>query len=79
MTKALFEKIKEIEEKQGQGWMKELEDLKTAEEIKKKATELGIELTEDQAVEAFKLLNDEVEELSEEELLAVSGGKPRIS
>ena len=74
MTKALLEKIKEMEERVGQGWMKELEGLKTVEELKKKATELEIELTEEQATEALKLLNDEAEELSEEELSVVAGG-----
>jgi hypothetical protein len=75
MTKELLEKIKEIEEKLGQEWMKELESLKTVEELKKKATELKIELTEEQAMEALKLLSDETEELNEEELAAVAGGK----
>ena len=53
MTKALFEKTKEIEEKLGQGWMKKLEGLTTVEELKKKANELEIELTEEQATEAL--------------------------
>jgi len=74
MTKELLEKIKEIEGKLGTSWMKELEGLKTVEELKKKATEFGIELTDEQAVEALKLLSDDAKELSEEELFAVTGG-----
>lgn len=78
MTKALLEKIKEIEEKLGQGWMKKLEGLKTVEELKKKANELEIELTEEQATEALSLLINETEELSEKELTAIAGGKRAI-
>jgi len=73
MTKELLAKIKEIEEKLGTGWMKELEGLKTVEELKKKATELGIELTDEQAKEALMLLSDETK-MSEEDLVNVTGG-----
>ena len=75
MTKELLEKIKEIEEKLGQGWMKELEEITSVEALQKSMADRGIELTETLAEEAFNLLmNDEGEELSEEELSAVAGG-----
>ena len=73
MTKELLEKIKEIEGKLGTSWMKELEGLKTVEELKKKATELGIKLTDEQAKEALMLLSDETK-MSEEDLVNVTGG-----
>ncbi len=74
MTKELLAKVKEIEEKLGSGWMKELEGLKTVEEMKKKATALDINLTDEQAVEALSLLSDESKVMSEEELAALAGG-----
>jgi len=74
MTKELLTKIKEIEEKLGQDWMNKLDDLKTAEELKKKAAELDIKLSDELAEEALKLLNDGANELSEEELSTIAGG-----
>lgn len=74
MTKELLGKIKEMEEKLGPGWVKELEGIKTIEELKMKATELKISLTDEMAAQALALLNDEAEELSEEELSIVAGG-----
>jgi bacteriocin-like protein len=74
MTKELLTKIKEMEEKLGQGWMKELESVKTEEELKRKAAEFKIDITDEVAAEALRFLNDETEELSEEELAVVSGG-----
>jgi hypothetical protein len=75
MTKALLEKIKEMEEKLGKGWMQQLEGINTKEELVKKASALGIELREEQATEAMAFLtNDTDEELSEAELSAVAGG-----
>ncbi len=76
MTKELLEKIKEIEEKLGQDWMKELDSISTPESLKQKAEGFGITFTDTMATEAIKLLNsDKGEELSEEELSAVAGGK----
>lgn len=74
MTKELLGKIKEMEEKLGPGWMKELEGLKTTEELKKKANEFNISITDEMATQALALLNDETEELSEDELSIVAGG-----
>ena len=74
MTKELLGKIKEMEEKLGPEWVKELEGLKTTEALKMKATELKISLTDEMATQALALLNDEAEELSEEELAIVAGG-----
>ena len=74
MTKELLGKIKEMEEKLGPEWLKELEGLKTTEALKMKATELKISLTDEMATQALALLNDEAEELSEEELAIVAGG-----
>jgi len=74
LTKELLEKIKEIEVKLGQGWMKELEGISTVKELKKKAADYQMELTDEIAAEALKLLkSDESEELSGEELSAVAG------
>ncbi len=75
MTKELLEKIKEIEEKLGQGWMKELEGIASVEELQKKAADYGIELSNTNTEEALELMKDNgSEELSEEELSAVAGG-----
>ena len=74
MTKELLGKIKEMEEKMGPEWVKELEGIKTTEALKMKATELKISLTDEMATQALALLNDEAEELSEEELAIVAGG-----
>jgi len=74
MTKELLGKIKEMEEKLGPEWIKELEGLKTTEALKMKATELKISLTDEMATQALALLKDEADELSEEELTIVAGG-----
>jgi bacteriocin-like protein len=75
MTRELLEKIRKLEEKLGKGWMKEFEDATTADLLRTKADELGINFTDELAKEAFKLINsDESEELTEEELAAVAGG-----
>ncbi|HOO34258.1 MAG TPA: hypothetical protein PK466_13800 [Thermotogota bacterium] len=75
MTKDLLTKIKEMEEKLGQGWIKELEGISTPEALKAKAETLGISLTDAVTTEAIQMLNgDEAEELSEEELSTVAGG-----
>ena len=74
MTKELLGKMKEMEERLGPGWMKELEGLKTTDELKKKAVELNINITDEMAAKTLALLNDETEELSEEELSIVAGG-----
>jgi hypothetical protein len=75
MTKELLEKIKELEGKLGQGWIKEFESITSAEALREKLADHDIQLTETVAEEAFNLLtNDETEELSEAELSAVAGG-----
>ncbi|HOO34259.1 MAG TPA: hypothetical protein PK466_13805 [Thermotogota bacterium] len=76
MTKELLGKIREMEEKLGQDWLREFESVATVDLLKAKAEEYGITLTEEQAKEAFSHLNgNESEELSDEELSAVAGGK----
>ena len=73
MTKELLEKIKELEGKLGQGWMKELEGIDSVEVLQKKAADYDIELSNTNAEEALELMKDNgSEELSEEELSAVA-------
>ena len=74
MTKELLGKMKEMEEMVGPGWVAELEGLKTTDEIKKKAAELNINITDEMAAETLALLNDDAVELSEEELAIFAGG-----
>ena len=76
MTKPFFEKIREIESKMGKDWVQQFEGLSTKEELIKVAGENGVELSDDMAQEGLKLIQaNEKDELSEEELSAVAGGK----
>ena len=76
MTKELLEKMKEIESKAGKGWLKAFEDLETSQEVIEKAAEYNVTLSKELGEESLKLLNsDNFEELSEEELSTVAGGK----
>ncbi|HPF16198.1 MAG TPA: hypothetical protein P5107_05350 [Thermotogota bacterium] len=76
MTKELLEKIREIETKMGKVWAQQFEGITKTEELIKKAKENGIELTPDLAEEGLKIIEaNEKNELSEEELSAVAGGK----
>jgi len=75
MTKALMETVKQIEEKVGKDWINQLSEIKTTEQLQKQAEKWGVELSDEMAAEALKLLSsDEVGELSEDELAAVAGG-----
>lgn len=76
MTKELIEKIREMETKVGKDWVQQFEGLTTKEELIKKAKENGVILSTDLADEGLKLIEaSEKDELSEEELTAVAGGK----
>ena len=76
MTKALLEKIREIEEKMGKDWIQIFENLSTKEEIMEQAKKNGVELTPALAEEGLQLIRaNEKDELSEQELSAVAGGK----
>ena len=76
MTKALLEKIKEIESKMGKDWIQKFENLSTKELLIETAQKNGIELTPELAQEGLTMLRaNENDELSEEELTAVAGGK----
>ncbi len=76
MTKELLEKIREIETKLGKDWVQHFEGITTKEELIETAKENGIELSPVLAEEGLKLIEaNEKDELSEEELSAVAGGK----
>ena len=76
MTKALLEKIREIESKMGKDWIQKFEGLSTKEELIETAQKNGIVLTPELAQEGLAMLQaNENNELSEEELSAVAGGK----
>ena len=76
MTKALLEKIREIESKMGRDWIQKFEELSTKEELMVTAQKNGIELTPELAQEGLAMIRaNEKDELSEEELSAVAGGK----
>jgi len=76
MTKAFLEKIREIESKMGNDWLKQFEGFSTKEELIKVANENGVALSNELAQEGLNLLRaNEKDELSEEELSAVAGGK----
>jgi hypothetical protein len=75
MTKALLEKIREFEVKAGKDWMKEFEGLKTTEEIVGKVSSFDIAFDQELAEEALKLIQAGAEDLTEEELAALAGGK----
>jgi len=75
MTKALMETVKQIEEKVGKDWINQLSEIKTTEELKQQAAKWDVEVSDEMASEALRLLSsDQVGELSEEELAAVAGG-----
>ncbi|HPF16806.1 MAG TPA: hypothetical protein P5107_08000 [Thermotogota bacterium] len=76
MTISFLEKIREIERKMGKDWLQQFEGLTTKEEIIKAANQNGIELSDNLAQEGLNLLQaNENDELGEEELSAVAGGK----
>ena len=76
MTKALLEKIREIEEKVGKDWIEIFENLSTEAEIIEQAKKNGVELTQALAKEGLQLIQaNQKDELSESELSAVAGGK----
>ena len=75
MTKALMETVKQIEDKVGKDWINQISEIRTTEVLKKQAEEWGVELSDELAAEALRLLTSEqVGELSEEELTAAAGG-----
>jgi len=76
MTKELLEKIREIESKMGKDWVQQFKEVSTKEELIEKAKQNNIKLTPALAEEGLKLIEaNEKDELSEEELSAVAGGK----
>lgn len=75
MTKALMDTVKQIEEKVGKDWINQVSEINSTEELKKQAEEWGVELSDDMATEALRILSsDQVGELSEDELARVAGG-----
>jgi len=75
MTKVLMDTVKQIEEKVGKDWINQVSEIKTTEQLQKQAEKWGVELSDELAAEALRLLSsDQVGELSEEELAAVAGG-----
>jgi len=75
MTKALMDTVKKIEEKAGKDWINQVSEIKTIQELKQQAEKWGVELTDEMAAEALRLLShDQIGELSEEDLAAIAGG-----
>jgi len=75
MTKVLMDTVKQIEEKVGKDWINQVSEIKTTEQLQKQAEKWGVELSDELAAEALRLLSsDEVGEMSEEELAAAAGG-----
>jgi len=76
MTKELLEKLKELEKNAGKGWLRHFEGLKTSDDIILKAAQFDVMLTKALGEESLILLqSNETEELTEEELSAIAGGK----
>jgi len=74
MTQALLEKMKVAEEKIGKDWLKELGDCETKQQLKNRADEWGVGLTDQETEEAFGLLSKKNGDLSDEELAGYAGG-----
>ncbi|MFP4461978.1 MAG: hypothetical protein ACLFQE_07245 [Thermotogota bacterium] len=75
MTQTLLEKMKLAEEKVGKDWLNELGDCETKQQLKIKADEWGVVLSEQETEEAFGLLSNKKNgELSDEELAGYAGG-----
>jgi len=79
MTKALMDTVKQIENKVGKDWLNQVSQIRTTEELKKQAGEWGVDLSDELADEALRLLSsDSVGEMSEDELAAIAGGAKGI-
>ena len=79
MTKALMDTVKQIENKVGKDWINQVSQIRTTEELKKQAGEWGVDLSDELADEALRLLSsDSAGEMSEEELAAIAGGAKGI-
>ena len=79
MTKALMDTVKQIENKVGKDWINQVSQIRTTEELKKQAGEWGVDLSDELADEALRLLSsDSVGEMSEDELAAIAGGAKGI-
>ena len=79
MTKALMDTVKQIENKVGKDWINQVSQIRTIEELKKQAGEWGVDLSDELADEALRLLSsDSVGDMSEDELAAIAGGAKGI-
>ncbi len=72
MTDALLEKMTEIEKKAGKDWVMEFQNADSPRAIILLAGKYGITVPEEVAEEALGLLSET--ELSDEELMTISGG-----
>jgi len=72
VTKTLLEKIGEIEKAVGKDWLKEFQEVDSAQKIITLADQHGVTVTEEIAEEAFNLMNES--EISDEQLMDISGG-----
>jgi predicted AAA+ superfamily ATPase len=72
MTNTLLEKMAEIEKAGGKDWFKGFQKADSVQDIISLSDKYGINVTEEVAQEAFKLLNEA--ELSDEQLMNISGG-----
>ncbi|HPF16199.1 MAG TPA: hypothetical protein P5107_05345 [Thermotogota bacterium] len=79
MTRELLEKIRIVEKSVGKDWIKELETCESIEELQNQVEQWRVVLTDEQAQEAYELLSKaRNNELREEELINISGGRSGI-
>jgi len=79
VTRELLEKIRIVEKSVGKDWIKELETCESIEELQNQVEQWRVVLTDEQAQEAYELLSKaRNNELREEELINISGGRSGI-
>ncbi|HPE70457.1 MAG TPA: hypothetical protein P5560_14225 [Thermotogota bacterium] len=71
-------KARVLEQKLGKSWREHFQHVASPEELAEKCADLGVVLTPHEAQEGFSWLQTSEEELSEEELAQLAGGRAGV-